>query len=535
MILQRIGNRGLFLGGFFDDAARRTPYQRITLDHELDIAPELGSDLTVYACANLVAEMAAALRDLNVRPGDKVAVYKQDCFDIFLLICAVARVGAVPVALSPSLKGEIVAELLNRCAWPYLITDEKKLVGELRPEVVKRSSRVFLVTGEAEGITQLKRNHEAVLRHFSRPAPGHPALLTHTSGTTGIPKLVVHTARSLRARYRPQALGARLLIHGRETLAVQVSFVHSRLVTALAIALEREFPILIVKGSPPERVADLFVEHRPGILEAHPNTLVAWEALADDPRGPLAHVQALSSTFDAIHPRTVQTILGASRRTRPIHLQLYGQSEIGPTVGRVTSARHVAAADGRCVGFPFPGMTAVRVVERNGRTPTADDPGFIEVRSDGLALTYFGEDARFQHQLNDGWWRMGDVGYRTRWGSLHLSDREVDIMPGFGSALAAEDTLMSRLKGLFEVVIVPDRGGAPTPVVVTKDGTPLDLAGWEEAVADLPAMRPPVQMSLDELPRTATAKVRRLELARILRSSGSSADHSKGEDHSVAG
>jgi acyl-coenzyme A synthetase/AMP-(fatty) acid ligase len=293
--------------------------------------------------------------------------------------------------------------------------------------------------------------------------------------------------------------------------------------------------MVIVKDSPPERVADLFVEHRPGILEAHPNTFVAWEAMADDPRGPLAHVQAMSSTFDAIHPRTVQKILGASRRTRPVHLQLYGQSEIGPTVGRVTSARQVAAAGGRCVGFAFPGMTAVRVVERNGRTPTAGDPGFIEVRSDGRALTYFGEDARFQRQLNDGWWRMGDVGYRTRWGCLHISDREVDIVPGFGSALEAEDTLMSRLEGLFEVVIVPGRDDAPTPVVVTKDGTPLDLAGWEKAVADLPAMRPPVQMSLDELPRTATAKVQRLELARILRSSETSADRTKGEGHSVAG
>ncbi|MGR3932832.1 class I adenylate-forming enzyme family protein [Streptomyces sp. BRA346] len=517
MILQRIGNRGLFLGSFFDGAAKKSPYQKITLDHELDIAPELGTDLTVYACANLVAEMASALRDLRVRPGDKVAVYKEDGFDIFLLTCAVARVGAVPVALSPSLTGEVVAELLSRCDWPHLITDEKKLVGELPPDVTQRCERVFLVTGEAEGTTPLRRDPEAHLRPYTRTRTRRPALLTHTSGTTDTPKLVVHTARSLRARYRPQALGARLLIRGRETLAVRVSFVHSRLVTALAIALKRGFPIVITKDATPERIADIFAEVKPGVLEAHPNTFVEWEPLADDPRGPLSNVLALSSTFDAIHPRTVQKILGASRRRRPFHLQLYGQSEVGPTVGRATSRRRAMSADGRCVGFPFPGMTAVRVVDRNGRTPGPGDPGFIEVRSDGRALTYFGEDARFQRQLDDGWWRMGDVGYRTRWGCLHVSDREVDVIPGFGSALEAEDLLMSRLDSLLEVVVVPGDEGAPTPVVVTRDGGPLDVARWEEAAARLAPMRPPVQLSLDELPRTATAKVQRLELARLLR------------------
>jgi acyl-coenzyme A synthetase/AMP-(fatty) acid ligase len=527
LILQRIGNRGLFLGSLFDGAAGKNPYLKITLDHELDVAPELGSELTVYACANLVAELASALRELNVRPGDKVAIYKQDGFDIFLLSCAVSRVGAVPVALSPSLKGEIVAKLLSRSGWPHLITDEAKLTGHLPPEVKERSKRILLVSGNAEGTTPLKRDHEAIHFPFVRPKPANPALLTHTSGTTDVPKLVVHTARSLRARYRPQATGVRLLIRRRETLAVHVSFVHSRLVTALAIALKRGFPLVIIKDSGAKRVADIFAEMKPGILEAHPNTFVEWEDLADDPREPLVNVKALSSTFDAIHPRTVLKILGASRRRRPVHVQLYGQSEIGPTVGRVTAKRRTAAADGRCVGFKFPGMTAIRVVERNGQPPTAENPGFVEVRSDGRAMTYFGEDARFQRQLTDGWWRMGDVGYRTKWGCLHVSDREVDVIPGFGSALEAEDALMSRLDALLEVVIIPDEHGAPTPVVVTKDGSTLNPVQWKMATADLPGMCPPVQMSLVDLPRTATAKVQRLELARILRTSPDPADHAK--------
>lgn len=520
MILQRIGNRGLFLGSIFDEAAKNRPYLKISLDHKLDIAPELGRDLTAYACANLVAELASALRQQHVRPGDLVAIYKQDSFDIFLLACAVSRAGAVPVSLSPKLTGEVVAKLLSLCGWPRLITDEAKLTAQLPAEVREQTSQILLAAGVADGTAALRPDRNSRPRRFARPSPRQPTLITHTSGTTDTPKLAVHTARSLRARYRPQAAGARLLIRQRETLAVHVSFVHSRLVTALAIALKRGFPLVIIRDSEPARVADIFAETKPGIIEAHPNTFVEWEDLVTDPRGPLSAVKYLSSTFDAIHPRTVTRLLRHSERDNAIHIQLYGQSEVGPSVGRVSTRKRDEKADWRCVGFSFPGMTAIRVVPRDGRPPSARHPGYIEVRSDGRALTYLGEDARYQQQLTDGWWRMGDVGYRSRWGCLHVCDREVDVIADFGSTLEIEDELMSRLESLLEVVIIPGADGAPTPVVVTRDGAQLSPAEWRKATAGLPEMRPPVQMSLADLPRTATAKVKRLELAERLRADG---------------
>lgn len=516
MILQRIGNRGLFLGAMFDDGLARNPYQRITLDHRLDVAPEMGTACSVYSIALLVADLAVALDDAGVRPGDTVAIHKQDNFDIFLLACAVSRARAVPMLLSPALPGEVVAKLLERVDWPQLITDEHTLTHRLPAIVRERSRRVLLASGEREGATPLRRRPECAPAPFVPPDPAAPALITHTSGTTDTPKLVLHTARTLRARYRLQAVALRGLVRGRETLAVHVSFVHSRLVTALAIAISRGFPLVIVRDPDVKRIGDLFCEHKPGIIEAHPNTFVAWEELADDPRGPLARVKYISSTFDAIHPRTVMRLLGASRRERPGQLQLYGQSEVGPVTGRVTSRRHTSTVDGRCVGFPIPGMTAVRVVARGGRRPSAATPGFIEVRSDGRALTYVNQDDRYQDQLRDGWWRMGDVGYRTRWGCVHISDREVDVIPGFGSALEMEDALMSRMPSLLEIIIIPGESGVATPVVVTRDGSPLDLAAWAAATRDLPAMQPPLQMSLAELPRTGTAKVQRLELIRRL-------------------
>jgi acyl-coenzyme A synthetase/AMP-(fatty) acid ligase len=515
MILQRIGNHGIRLGTLFERAAARHPANVVILDHDLDVAPGLGRRMTVAELADLVDELAARLAAARVRAGEKVVVYKSNNFDLPLLACALVRVGAVPVLLSPKLPGDTVAELLRRVDRPHLVTDQDKLDRELGDRVFDLVEQVLLARGTHRLATPLDafagvRRVEAV----SLP-PEHPTLITHTSGTTGTPKLAVHTGRTLQARFRPQASAA-ALVRRRETVAMHVSFVHSRLFTALAITMLRGFPLLVLADDAPEHVHGLFAALRPGVLEAHPNSFMRWEELADAPDRPLANVKYFSSTFDAIHPRTVRRLLGASERRSPLFAQLYGQSEVGPVVGRTFSKRRREGQDGRCVGFPFPAMTDVRVVGRNGRRPSADSPGFIEVRTDGRVLTYLGEQERYDGQLDDGWWRMGDVGYRTRWGCLHLLDREVDVIDGFGSTLAAEDRLFAELPELTEIVIIPGAGGPPVPVVCTRDDQPLDLEAWRSAARALPAMAKPVQLRLEELPQTATTKIKRLELARLL-------------------
>jgi acyl-coenzyme A synthetase/AMP-(fatty) acid ligase len=165
-------------------------------------------------------------------------------------------------------------------------------------------------------------------------------------------------------------------------------------------------------------------------------------------------------------------------------------------------------------------MTGVRVVSRDGKRPSKSNPGYIEVRSDGRIVTYLEEHERWEKQVNGGWWRMGDLGYRTKWGCLHLLDREVDEIPGIDSTLEIEDKLFGRLPQLTEAIIVPDEAGAPVPVVATRDDEPLDLDAWRSAVADLPKLAAPVQWRIEDLPQTATTKIKRLELARRLREQG---------------
>lgn len=511
MLLQRIGNKGIQLGTLFARAARKHPASPVILDHELDIAPERGRRLTLTEVADVVDDFASRLWAAGVRTGERVVIHKSNNFDITLLACSLARLGAVPILLSPKLDGATVAELLRRADRPYLVTDQAKLDDDLPDEVFELSRKLLLTSGHHEGAEELAalagvRRVDPV--HMS---PDHPTLITHTSGTTGVPKLAVHTGRTFQARYRPQGTVARM-VSPREPIAIHVSFVHSRMFTAMPITILQGHPLLVLREDDPASVATLFSQVPPGLIEAHPNSFMRWEELAEDPRAPLAGVKYFSSTFDAIHPRTVHRLLGASRRKGALFIQMYGQSEVGPIAGRTYSHKRGAEAEGRCVGAPFPGMTGIRVVSRDGNPPSKSSPGFIEVRSDGRIVTYLEEHERWRKQVHDGWWRMGDVGYRTKWGCLHLLDREVDEIPGIDSTLEIEDKLFGRLPQLTEAIIVPGTDGVPVPVVATRDDEPLDPDAWRAAVAGLPAMAPPVQWRLEDLPHTATTKIKRLEL-----------------------
>jgi acyl-coenzyme A synthetase/AMP-(fatty) acid ligase len=516
-VYKSIRKRGLHTGLLPEMAAAVNPATPITLDHDLDVLPGAARRMTVSELAEHVDDLAARLWAAGVRPDERVVVHKTANADIWLLGAAVSRIGAVAVMLSPALDAATLGALLKRVDRPTLVTDERKLDNLAELPLADLTTRVITVSGDRPGTQSL-----AGLAGAPRVAPrvrpiDEAAVITHTSGTTGLPKLVVHTPRTQILRLTPQW---RLLslMRKKETVAIHISFVHSRMVAAMALALLKEMPVLLMNESDPETVAELFLDNRPGLIEALPNSLMEWEGLADDPRRPFSSVKYFSSTFDAIHPRTMSRLVRASDRRGALFFQIYGQSEVGPAVGRAYLRNSAHKANGRCVGWPMPkGCAKVRVVSRDGSRPSETNPGFIEVAWDGLAKTYFAEQDRYDENRFGDWWRTGDVGYFTRLGCLHMLDREIDMIPGVRSSLEVEDHVLGKLEELSELVVVQGPDSRPVPVVCTHDDRPLDRDRWRAAVAGFPQLADPVQIPQAELPRTATLKVQRVALSHRLK------------------
>jgi acyl-coenzyme A synthetase/AMP-(fatty) acid ligase len=271
-------------------------------------------------------------------------------------------------------------------------------------------------------------------------------------------------------------------------------------------------PRKIVLLSDPASAREVLGAHPPTTIEALPAAYVRWRTLARGADNPFRAVRLFVSTYDAVHPPVVRTMLSASRRRRPLWMQGWGQTETGPltfrfltrgAVGRATHARHL--------GRPLPGRAKLAVVDPGTFRPVPRGrPGLVLARTQALCAGYVGEQDRWHDKNTGGWWNTGDLGVRTRTGAVLLLDREVDTVPGL-SCLQTEDVLESRLPEVVECVVLGAPGRPPVPVVVTADGH-LDPRRWESAVTGLPPLAPPRVVTWDDLPRTGTGKVRRLEL-----------------------
>lgn len=115
---RRLADRGFYLGPLFRRAADRHGAVFVTLDRPLDTHPGLGVDLDYAVLADVVEELSGRLWAAGVRPFEQVALHKTDNVDIVLLTCAISRIGAVPVLLSPASRARSSGSCWNGCRSP---------------------------------------------------------------------------------------------------------------------------------------------------------------------------------------------------------------------------------------------------------------------------------------------------------------------------------------------------------------------------------------------------------------------------------
>ncbi|TDD79069.1 long-chain fatty acid--CoA ligase [Actinomadura darangshiensis] len=500
------------LGTLFEDVAARGHSTTVHLSRPLDIAPEMGTVLDPPALAGLVRDAAGWFAAAGVRPGDRVAISKRDHWDVVLLCCAAARLGAVPAPLSAHLEADVLDVLVKRLDPALLVVDAARPVN-------RAASRTLVLEGEAGDAPALSlddvRGHAAPVP--CRPPVDDPLAIVHTSGTTGVPKLVVHSTRTLLRRLADFEAHRWPVLASRpdDVVAAAFSFAHGRALawTAAVSALGPAKMVVITSAGWDEARAPL-EEHRPTILEAQPSTFVRWRPHARTRA--FERVRLYISTFDAVHPPTVRTFLDATRQRRPIWLQGWGQSETGPLTFRFLTRRAMRAERGRHpttrdLGRPVPGRTRLRVVDRYTLRPVPrGTAGLLACSTKALCLDYTAERERYLRKRAGQWFITGDLGVLTRSGRLLLLDREADALPD-ASCVEVEDVIEDRLPGVGECVVLSVPGRPAQPVLVVEDGR-LDPDRWRNAVADLPELAEPVLLTWERIPRTATGKVRRAAL-----------------------
>ena len=483
-------------------SAKAYPEVALYVDTPLSAFPELGTQSNYQALAEKVTERAQQLSQW-VSAGQFVMVYKSPAIDTYWLACSVFALGAVPVMVSHHLSSEVLDVFAQRLETVAIIYDEQTEATVKAMTVACPTHSVAEILAAPVGEVVFPERDETQI-----------AYMTHTSGTTGIPKLIAHSMTSMgwRTEWQRRVL-AKMAQRG--LCAFHISPVHSRFNIGVSSAMALGFPLLAVSNPEVAHVANVFKQYQPYAVETHPNNFVQWRDMDRFAPGALAQTRYFHSTFDAINKGTMEQLLSQAA-PNAYFLQVYGQSECGPMILNGHTLANLSDWQARDMGVGLADLTEARILNASGEEVAQGESGHIYLYSKGRALTYYGEDQRFAVNVRGAGWDSGDYGYKDENGNLWLQDRQVDLVETLPSTLAIEDYLLDTLNWLSEIVIIRDADGKAQPIIAVKDGETVDWASWWQAIGSLPYMNEPIEMAYQDIPRTATMKVQRLHLAKQL-------------------
>ncbi|WP_406279131.1 class I adenylate-forming enzyme family protein [Embleya sp. NBC_00896] len=388
------------------DAAREVP-ERTAL-----IVPGHAS----WTFAELAAHARALAATVAARtsPGARVGILAFNRAEYVAAYYGVPWAGRVLVPLNPRLHPREWADQLARSGAELLFGDADLLDRLGRPEVP---------TLDLDTVASMPA------RAFA-PAADESALtwLLFTSGTTGRPKGVRLTHRSLTAAMRA-SLACRPV--GADTVVLTpFPLAHVAGYQVGAHHLARR-PVVVLRRYEPAELAAVVREFEVTNLSLAPTMI---DALLDHVRegdGLRERIRSISYGASPITPdliRRVDELLGCGLD------QGYGMTELSG------NAVFLAAADHRpelyaAAGRPGPGVE-IRIVDDAGRPVPTGDTGEISVRSEQVADGYWQLDTG---EFADGWFRTGDLGRLDADGYVYVLDRKKDVIITGGENVSARE------------------------------------------------------------------------------------------------
>jgi long-chain acyl-CoA synthetase len=519
--------------------------------------------------------LAASLRELGLRPGDRLALMLQNGPATVIAIHAAWHVGCVATAINPMSKpAEVRHQLADSGARAVICLESlhsvvveavagtgaaatEEAAGATRPvveQIITVSELAWLDSMPAALIGSRRRSCpgaldlETLCAEPAEPRPAaveidSPALLAYTSGTTGTPKGAIVTHRAV--IHNGEAMTAwGDLGQGDVTIAMAPLFHITGLVCHLATARASCTPLLLMHRFEPGEFLRL-VERWRGTYVIGP--LTAFIALLEHPdfgRRDISSLTKVASGGAPVFPAVVErwesrtgnyvhNTYGLTESAAPSHLVPRGvRAPVDPESGALSIGRPIADSESKIVlveeepADDAPAADGASTGENRG-APAPEEveaaPGELgEIVTRGPAVTpgYWGRPEETAHAIRDGWLHTGDVGRRDADGWFYIVDRIKDMIVVSGYKVwprDVEDALYAH-PAVQEAAVVgePDdyRGETVAAHVVLRPGADATV---EELIAHcrehLAVYKAPHVVHLvDELPKTASGKVLRREL-----------------------
>jgi fatty-acyl-CoA synthase len=479
--------------------------------------------------AERIDRLARVLADLGVQPGERVGTFAWNNQRHFELYFAVPCTGAVLHTLNIRLFEEQLTYIVNHAEDKVIFVDHSlvPIVEKLAPRLQTVEHYVVMGSDDTDqsGVGQLPNalSYEQLMDGAGAGQFDYPALderqaaaLCYTSGTTGNPKGVLYSHRSISLHSSATLMtDSNGLSRADRVLAVVPMFHANAWGLPYGAALAGADLILPDRFLGAESLANLIATERPTLMGCVPTIFADLLRYADaHPEVDLSSLSNAACGGSAV-PR--QLMKDFEERHGVRIFQAWGMTETSPvaTYSRPREGKHDDAYwdDRARQGRPLP-WVELRLVDDDGAEVAWDgqSTGEIEVRGPWIAAAYFrdSDDGKF----DSGWLRTGDIAAVDEKASVQITDRAKDVIKSGGewiSSVELENELMSHPDVLEAAVIAkPDERWAERPLCCVVVGAGASTTA-EELVEHLRSRvarwwLPDEFAFIDEIPKTSVGK-----------------------------
>ncbi|MEQ8411809.1 MAG: class I adenylate-forming enzyme family protein [Erythrobacter sp.] len=387
-------------------------------------------DIAWAELVGLVERLAARLVETGLERGQSVAILGTSSVEYALVFLAAIRAGGVAAPLTTSASAEQLEGMAKDSGARHLFIDAGK-AAELGPDFMAEMERVPL-----EAIEQWMASPGARAPAFE-PAPGDPFNIIYSSGTTGIPKGIVHSHRMRWRQFAATAVAWLAAGLDVRSLASTPLYSNTTMVAFLPVLLAGGTVRIMGKFDPAR-----WLEH----AQADRTTMtmlvpVQYQRLMDFERLDEYDLSALALKYCTSAPFAPELKREVLARMPGGLIEIYSMTEGGVVC---LLAAHEFPDKLHTVGRPAPG-SELKVLDDEDREVPPGTPGHLVGRSQTMMLGYRNRpDQTNEAQWRDPetgevWMRMGDIGRLDEDGFVELVGRAKDMIISGGFNIYPND------------------------------------------------------------------------------------------------
>ncbi len=466
-----------------------------------------------------INRLANALIGLGVRKGDKVATVLSNCIEQLEVYWAVAKIGAVVVPLSPLLRANALSTLLNDSDTETLIVNSAAapIVDEARPSLPKLRPERFIIT-DSETMPGYQ-SYGALTAAASDAEPPYvdiqdsdPYNIIYSSGTTGLPKGIVHT-HYVRAMYC-QLFSAAYRIQPESVILHAGSIIFNGAFLTLMPAMFLGCTYVLMPSYDPVKFIETVEREQVTHVKMVPTQIVGMLHAPNFDPARLKSLQMVGSVGAPLHREHKEALIKA---LPGVFYELYGLTEGFVTILDKTDVP--AKLDS--VGCPTP-FFEIRIMDEAGNVLPPGEVGEIVGRGPILMPGYYKRPDLTAQAIVDGWLHSGDLGYMDADGFLYLVDRKKDMIISGGVNIYPRDIeeVIVQHPAVLEAAVfgIPSEewGESPMAAVRLRPGQSADpesLKAWINQRVAARFQQVKAVVIMDDFPRNVAGKT----LKRVMR------------------